>query len=234
MCYKASDAVESCGIIAGAKELTSIAIGQYVGHAGAGDTRISIRSVYEVYAKLQRRCACLVVRTKHSEMGLLKKGVEIEKTPSLQSVLTQAILDELEAGRLPTIQTDSIELSADEQCHYVDRAIYEKKLKVPRGRKEGKAGIFRGRETRMDRERDTIVDIAFEQIAGYLYITTQRVLFSSPKECWQRPLEELLGVKPYLNCVKMQFSTESFKIFVPDGNLAHRALMRLRFGANSI
>lgn len=167
-------------------------------------------------------------------MGLFDKNPGIEQTPRLQSVLTQQVLDELAAGGLPVIETDSIELSSDEMCHYVDRAIYEKRLKVSRGHKERRSGIFRGREASLDRRRDKIVDIMFEQIPGYLYVTTQRVLFSSPTECWQHPLGELLGIKPYLNCVKMQFGTESLKVFVPDGNLAHKALMQLRFGAGSV
>lgn len=152
---------------------------------------------------------------------------EIQQTPYLESILPQKAQEELLDGMLPLIRCDSLVLEDREICHYADRAIYEKKIRQPRGaNRRGGLGIFRNRHD--PSAKDSVVDIVFEQIEGYLYITNYRVLFSGEGEYWDRGLRELLAVKPYLNCVKLQFGRDSYKVFVPNGNLPHMALSLLR------
>lgn len=154
---------------------------------------------------------------------------EYERTPYLESILPQAARQEISGGVLPFLRCDNLKLRDGEACHYADCAIYEKKIRRPRSAvRRQAAGIFRSRERGPQDIRDAVVDIAFEQIEGFLYITNSRVLFSGGDEYWDRSLGELLAVKPYLNCVKFQFGRESYKVFVPDGSLPHLALNLIR------
>lgn len=162
-------------------------------------------------------------------MGIFERNTDIEQTPKLSTVLNGAVIREIEDGRLPVIRTDKIQLNDQEQCHYVDQAIYEKKIRIPRSAKRQSRGLFRARQSdKADARSGSVVDIEFRQVRGYLYITDTRVMFRSPFENWERPLHTLLGVKPYLNCVKMQFGKDSYKVFVPDGSLAHSVLALIR------
>lgn len=154
---------------------------------------------------------------------------EFERTPYLESILPHEAQQEISRGVLPLLRCDNLQLEAGEVCHYADCAIYEKKIRRPRtaGRRQA-AGIFHSRERSPQNFRDGVMDIAFEQIDGFLYITNSRVLFSGGDEYWERSLGELLAVKPYLNCIKFQFGRESLKVFVPDGSLPHLALNLIR------
>ncbi|MBD5560175.1 MAG: hypothetical protein HDQ87_07460 [Clostridia bacterium] len=158
---------------------------------------------------------------------------DTERTPYLDSILPREVRQELSRGRLPLLRCDSLNLAAGETCHYADSAIYEKKIRRLRSAVRARpSGIFRSRDRTAPAAADAVVDIAFEQIDGFLYITSSRVLFSGGDEFWERSLRELLAVKPYLNCVKLQFGREAFKVFVPDGSLPYRALGLLRQAAH--
>lgn len=154
---------------------------------------------------------------------------EFDRTPYLDSILPRAAQAELERGILPLLRCDNLALEEGEYCHYADCAIYEKKIRRPRAAsRRQNAGIFRSRRRDMVTVKDAVVDIAFEQIDGCLYITNDRVLFSGGDEFWDRNIRELLAVKPYLNCVKFQFGKDSYKVFVPDGNLPALTLNLVR------
>lgn len=153
---------------------------------------------------------------------------DIQQTPHLESILPPKARDEMMMGQLPLLRCDGLILDPDETCHYADRAIYEKKIRQPRGAtKRIGFGIFHSRNNHT--AKDSVVDIVFEQVEGFFYVTNCRVVFSgSGGEYWDRGLRELLSVKPYLNCVKLQFGKDSYKVFVPDGNLPHLVLSKLR------
>ena len=50
------------------------------------------------------------------------------QAPSVQSILPQVAVNEIMNGRLPILNTDKIFLKGGEKCHYIDKAIYEKKF----------------------------------------------------------------------------------------------------------
>ena len=49
------------------------------------------------------------------------------KTPMVTSILPDIAKKEIMRGRLPILNTNKIFLKNGEQCHYIDKAIYEKK-----------------------------------------------------------------------------------------------------------
>lgn len=119
-------------------------------------------------------------------------------------------------------------MGIQEHCRYVEPAIYEKKVRAPRGATKRKSRRLFRNATRESDKKDSVVDITFQQVRGYLYITDKRVVFSAGPDSWERLVSELLSVKPYLNCVKLQFGKDSYKVFVPDGALAQGLLIQLR------
>lgn len=166
-------------------------------------------------------------------MGIFDRNADFEQTPILESALGGETIKAISSGLLPTIQTGDIELPSDEICRYVEPAIYEKKIRVPRGAKKSpKRRLFRSRfqETPEEAAANSVVDIAFEQVRGFLYVTDRRVIFSAPRDSWSRETRELLAVKPYLNCVKLQFGKDGYKVFVPDGNICHAVLRLVQGG----
>ena len=60
-------------------------------------------------------------------MGLLDLFKPQPKMPMIQSILPAAAVQEILRGRLPILNTNKIFLKSGEQCHYIDKAIYEKK-----------------------------------------------------------------------------------------------------------
>lgn len=152
---------------------------------------------------------------------------DLERTPYLESILPRGAQQEISRGILPFLHCDSLTLAEGEFCHYADCAIYEKRIRLPRlAARRQPAGVFRSRDGA--RPVPAASDVAFEQIDGFLYITSSRVLFSGGDEYWDRSLDGLLAAKPYLNCIKFQFGRESLKVFVPDGSLPHLALNLIR------
>lgn len=67
-------------------------------------------------------------------------------------------------------------------------------------------------------------DVKYSTIKGVLYITTKRIIFVGGADGFDRKTEDLVAVTPYANCIEFQFSKETLKLFVPDGNLPHIVL----------
>ena len=67
-------------------------------------------------------------------------------------------------------------------------------------------------------------DVKYSMIKGILYITTKRIIFVGGADGFDRKAEDLVAVTPYANCIELQFSKETLKLFVPDGSLPHIVL----------
>ena len=69
-----------------------------------------------------------------------------------------------------------------------------------------------------------IDNVQYEEIRGILYITNQRIIFVGESEGFDKKVSDLIALSPYLNCVELQFSKQTYKIFVPDGNITNNVL----------
>ena len=61
-------------------------------------------------------------------MGFLDLFRQPQQTPRVQSILPAAAVNEIMSGRLPILNTGKIFLNGGEKCHYIDKAIYERKI----------------------------------------------------------------------------------------------------------
>ena len=60
-------------------------------------------------------------------MGILDIFNSQPTTPTVPSVLPEAARQQILRGQLPILQLNNLFLKNGEVCHYVDRAIYEKR-----------------------------------------------------------------------------------------------------------
>ena len=156
------------------------------------------------------------------------------KAPMVQSILPQVAVDEILHGRLPILNTDKIFLKGGERCHYIDKAIYEKrsvqKRYVRRNHGTSYPGIFfkNVRHHYGGGTTDVVDNVQYSTYRGILYITNRRIIFVGEQGGFDKKLDELIAITPYSNCVELQTSKETYKIFVPSGTVVHAVLQMVR------
>ncbi len=165
-------------------------------------------------------------------MGLL--DLFKPKVPTVQSILPQPAVNEIMAGRLPILNTDRIFLKGNEKCHYIDKAIYEKKIVKKRYVRHNRGTSYPGiffkdvRHYYGGGHTDVTDNVQYETYRGILYITNQRVIFQGEQGGFDVKIDDLVAITPYGNCVELQCSKDRYKIFVPNGGVTHRVLQLVR------
>ncbi len=154
-------------------------------------------------------------------------------TPIVTTILPDVARQEIMRGRLPILNTNKIFLKAGEQCHYIDKAIYEKKTVkkryVRRNNGYSVPGLFKGTRINMGGGHTDVIDnVSYDTIRGILYITNKRIIFVGDQTGFDKKISDLIALTPYSNCVELQFSKDNYKIFVPDGNVTHMVLQLIR------
>lgn len=150
-------------------------------------------------------------------------------TPTVPSVLPPVARQQIMSGQLPVLQPNNLFLKSNEVLHFADRAIYEKrtvsKRRVRKNTGYSMPGLFKGTRIYHSGGNSSVVeDEKFETIKGLLYVTNKRIIFIGGHESFDEKISDLLGATPYANCIELQFEKESYKVFVPDGNVVHQVL----------
>lgn len=155
------------------------------------------------------------------------------QTPTVQSILPVAAVQEIMHGRLPILNSNKIFLKAGETCHYIDKAIYEKrtvrKRYVRRNNGYSAPGLFKG--TRINfggGTTDQVDNATYQTLRGILYITNRRIIFQGEQEGFTLKVDDLVAITPYSNCVEIQTSKAQYRIFVPNGNVTQAVLQLIR------
>lgn len=166
-------------------------------------------------------------------MGLLDLFKPQPKMPMIQSILPAAAVQEILRGRLPILNTNKIFLKSGEQCHYIDKAIYEKKTVRKRYVRWNSGysapGLFKGTRVNFGRGRtDQVDNVTYQTLRGILYITNRRIIFQGNQEGFDVKADDLVAITPYSNCVELQTSKMHYKIFVPDGNVTQAVLQLIQ------
>jgi hypothetical protein len=162
-------------------------------------------------------------------MGFLDLFRGRSATPAVGSILPDIAQQEIMRGRLPVLNTNKIFLQAGETCHYIDKAIYEKKTVrnryVRKNTGYSMPGLFKGHRIRWGGGHTDVVDnVQYDTLRGILYVTNKRIIFVGDQNGFDKKINDLVAVTPYSNCVELQFSKEAYKLFVPDGNVVHAVL----------
>lgn len=161
-------------------------------------------------------------------MGFLDL-IKGQTTTSVPSILPDAAKQQIMQGQLPLLQPRNLMLKKGEVCHYVDRAIYEKrtitKKRIQKGRGYSMPGFSKGTRINIGGGSSEYVDDErFETIKGMLYITDKRIIFVGGNNGFDKKVDDLVAVMPYTNGIELQFSKETVKLFVPDDSIAYAVL----------
>lgn len=166
-------------------------------------------------------------------MGLLDIFKQ-PKTPIVQTILPDVAKQEILNGRLPILRTDKIFTKNGETCHYIDKAIYEKKIVKKRYVRRNYGTSYKGiifsdvRHNFGGGQTDVVDNVQFEAYRGIVYLTNQRIIFVGDQNGFDKQLDDLVATTPWSNCIELQFSKETYRLFVPDGNVFNRALHLVR------
>lgn len=155
------------------------------------------------------------------------------QTPTVQSILPQVAVNEIMGGRLPILNTDKVFLKSGEKCHYIDKAIYEKKIVqkryVRRNTGYSTPGLFKGTRINTGGGRTDVTDnVRYETYRGILYITNRRIIFQGEQGGFDLKISDLVAIQPYANCIELQCGKDTYKLFVPNGNVTHTVLKLIR------
>ena len=158
-------------------------------------------------------------------MGLLTDAFKTQQTNIRDSILPIAAKNEIMAGRLPQINTDSLFIKKGEKCVYIDKAILNvhKKKKVRRYVGHSAPGLFKGTRVHMSRPIETEYEDT-EQFKGILYITNKRVVFQAKENAFDKQHRYLSAIVPYSNAVILQYGQKNFELIVSDGSVVYQAL----------
>ena len=166
-------------------------------------------------------------------MGLFDLFKPQPSAPTIVGILPDAAKQEILSGRLPILNTSKVFLRSGEQCHYIEKAVYEKKIVRKRYVRKNKGysvpGLFKGTRVIVGGGHTDVVDnVQYETFRGILYITNQRIIFVGEANGFDKRINELVALTPYSNCVELQFSNDIYKLFVPDGNVAFTVLQLVK------
>ena len=155
------------------------------------------------------------------------------QVPTVQSILPMAAINEIMSGRLPILNTDRIFLKGGEKCHYIDKAIYEKKIVkkryVRRNNGYSMPGLFKGTRINLGGGHTDVTDnVQYQTFRGILYITNRRIIFQGEQGGFDIKIDDLIAITPYGNCVELQCSKDNYKVFVPNGGVTHKVLQLVR------
>lgn len=139
----------------------------------------------------------------------------------IPAIMPAGAIEQINRGILPTMNTDKIMLTKDEECHFAERCILitEKVSKHYESRHNGYSVKLTKHVTyRTGKSRGTpIEDITQARIKGLVYITDKRVIFVTDKNAFDKKLSSLTACVPYSNALKLQFGTKTYTLMVPDG-----------------
>lgn len=149
--------------------------------------------------------------------------------PTIISILPVAAKQEIEAGRLPILNTDQLFLKKGEKIHFIDKAINLEIKTVKQCRHVGHSGpgLLKGNRYNVGVAKH-IEHTEMIQHRGILYITNQRIVFQASEWGFDKSYKYLTAITPYVDACEMQFGNKTYNIIVADGNLLYQALQLVK------
>lgn len=149
--------------------------------------------------------------------------------PVINSILPLAAKNEINAGRLPILNTDKLFLKRGEKIHYIDKAINLeiKTNKVYRHVGHSGPGLLKGNRYNVGVAKP-IENTEFVQHRGILYVTNQRIVFQASSWGFDKSYKYLTAIEPYIDACELQFGNKSYNMIVADGNLLNQVLQLVK------
>ena len=150
------------------------------------------------------------------------------QVPVVTTILPDAARQEIIAGRLPILNTDTLFLKRGEKIHFIDKAINLEQKTVKEYRHSGASapGLFKGTRWNTGRGR-TVEHTELVQHRGILYITNQRIVFQATEWGFDKTYRYLTAVTPYSNACELQFGNKTCMI-VANGSVVNQVLQLIK------
>ncbi len=152
-----------------------------------------------------------------------------QKMPTVTSILPSAAKQEIMAGRLPQLNTDTLFLKNGERVHFIDKAMNmeEKTKKTFQHIGFSTPGLFKGNRISYGRGKPIEKQ---ENVfhAGILYITNRRIVFQAKENGFDKEFKHLTTIVPYNNAVDLQFGNKSYTLLVADGAIVNQTIQLIR------
>lgn len=162
-------------------------------------------------------------------MGFFDALFGNKQLPAVTSILPNAAVQEIMAGRLPILNADTLFLKKGEQIHFIDKAI-NMEVKTKKTYEHigfSTPGLFKGNRVNYGRGRPIErQENVFH--AGVLYITNQRIIFQAKENGFDKTYRSLTAFVPYSNGIELQFGNKSYTLLVFDGNVVNQTLRLIR------
>lgn len=163
-------------------------------------------------------------------MGLLSwlfSKPTVPELPRVTSILPSAAQQEIMAGRLPVLNTDTIFVQKGERIHYIDKAILlkEKTKRQYRTKSAGYSVPGLSKNSRFSFGSGTaepVEEVITEQFKGILYVTNKRVIFVNKDNGFDKAYRYLSAVTPYSNGIELQYGSKTYSLLVADGVLLNQ------------
>lgn len=145
----------------------------------------------------------------------------ISTSNKFSSLLPESVIDNINSGVLCEYTPPSeVILLPGEICHFIDKStLIKEKLGIV-GYQGGSSGISvriaKGVSMRSGAHKGQAVrDIISEYFPGVLYLTNERIIFSSEKNGFSQKLNKLTTITPADGGLSLQFGNYTYKIMVP-------------------
>ena len=162
-------------------------------------------------------------------MGFLDAIFGNNQPPRINSILPEVAKQEIRAGRLPILNTDSLFLKRGEKIHYIDKAIDIEIKTVKQYRHVGHStpGLLKGNRWNVGVAKP-IEHGELVYYKGILYVTNQRIVFQATKWGFDKTYRYLTAITPYSNACEMQFGNKSYCMIVADGSVVNQVLQLIK------
>ena len=143
---------------------------------------------------------------------------------TLTSILPVGAMREIESGNLPVFNTATIVMSKNEICHFIDKSILvaEEKRKSYKSNRFGSSiRILKGWTIHLGNGNMSPNITSVQSFhKGILYITNERIVFSSQKEVFDKKLKNLSSIIPYKDGITFQFGDRTYNVLLCDAKYA--------------
>lgn len=144
--------------------------------------------------------------------------------PQLQSILPQQAVSKIASGKLPILTSDKLVISKTEKCHYIEVGeILTERTHYESNRVGGSYHVWKGFTIHRGASRSDPVKEP-ELTKGILFFTNTRIAFVASKNGFDQKINKLTAVTPYTDAIELQFGNKTYRIFLPDGNIAKSVL----------
>lgn len=159
-------------------------------------------------------------------------GIRIsDDKPVLETLVPSRISSEIMNGQLPTFRPTTIKLSANEVCHYMDRAaLVVKKSERSYSSSKAGGGYRVSKNYRMyssNRFTRPIDQEWHEYRTGVIFITNKRIIFVAAEDGFEKEISKLTSIIPYSDAVGLQFGNKITNFLTPQSHLMLSILQML-------